>query len=74
LMRDLFFSYTGELAEGEQMGLEGKRLGLVHLWTIEYRMRPLSPDLVVDFSVEYDNLERKRDESVGLKYTFALEP
>ncbi|MFH1011296.1 MAG: translocation/assembly module TamB domain-containing protein [bacterium] len=74
LLRDLFFSYTGELVEGEEIGLEGKRLGLIHLWTIEYRIRPLSPDLVVDFSVEYDNLERKRDESVALKYSFVLEP
>jgi hypothetical protein len=74
LTHDLFFSYTGELAEGEEVGLEGKRLGFVHLWTMEYRMRPISRDLVVDFSVEYDNLERRRDESVSLKYTFALQP
>jgi len=74
LMRDLFFSYTGELIEGEEIGLAGKRLGFVHLWTMEYRMRPISPDLVVDLSVEYDNLERKRDESVSLRYSFAVEP
>jgi len=74
LMRDLFFSYTGELTEGEEMDLAGKRLGFIHLWTMEYRMRPISPDLVVDLSVEYDNLERKRDESVSLRYSFAVEP
>jgi hypothetical protein len=74
LMRDLFFSYTGELIEGEVIGLEGKRLGFVHSWTMEYRMRPISPDLVVDISVEYDNLERRKDESVSLRYSFAVEP
>ncbi|MBU1707710.1 translocation/assembly module TamB, partial [bacterium] len=74
LTRDLFFSYTGELAEAEEVGLEGKRLGLVHFWTMEFRMRPISRDLVMDFSFEYDDLERKQDESVSLKYVFALEP
>ncbi len=74
LTRDLFFSYTGELAEAEEVGLEGKRLGLVHFWTMEFRMRPISRDLVMDFSIEYDDLERKQDESVSLKYVFALEP
>jgi hypothetical protein len=41
---------------------------------MEYRMRPISPDLVVDISVEYDNLERRKDESVSLRYSFAVEP
>jgi hypothetical protein len=74
LTRDVFFSYTGELAEAEEVGLEGKRLGLVHFWTMEFRMRPISRDLVMDFSIEYDDLERKQDESVSLKYVFALDP
>lgn len=73
LTDDIFLTYTGELIEGPSE-LEGSRLGLVHFWNLEYRMKPLSRDLVVDLAVEYDEVERKRDESVSLKYSFALEP
>lgn len=71
ITRDLFVTYTGELAEG-QFEL-GNRLGLVHLWNLEYRMQPLSPDLVLDFAVEYDEIQRRRDEAILLKYSFPLE-
>ncbi|MBU1982873.1 translocation/assembly module TamB domain-containing protein [bacterium] len=72
LTPDLFVTYTGELAEGQ---IEiGTRIGLIHFWNLEYRMNPLSRDLVLDFAVEYDEVERRRDESVSLKYSFALEP
>jgi hypothetical protein len=73
LSSDMFVTYTGELAESETAPESG-RLSLVHLWNLEYRIKPLSPDLVVDFAVEYDEFERKRDESVSLKYSFPLEP
>lgn len=69
---DLFLTYTGELAEG-QVDV-GTRIGFVHLWNVEYRMNPLSRDLVLDFAIEYDEIERQRDESISLKYSFALEP
>ncbi|MFZ5434141.1 MAG: translocation/assembly module TamB domain-containing protein [Calditrichota bacterium] len=72
LTPNLFVTYTGELTEG-QIDV-GTRIGLIHLWNLEYRMEPLSRDLVVDFAVEYDEVERKRDESISLKYSFALEP
>jgi hypothetical protein len=72
LTRDVFFTYTGELSEG---ALQLKdRLGLIHSWNLEYRINPLSRDLVLDLAVEYDEVERRRDESVSLKYFFALEP
>lgn len=73
LTNEVFLSYTGELAES-QAGIEGGRIGLVHFWNLEYRMEPISPDLVLDLGVEYDEAERRRDESVSLKYSFALEP
>ncbi|MBI5059077.1 translocation/assembly module TamB domain-containing protein [candidate division KSB1 bacterium] len=73
LTSDVLFTYTGELAEA-QRGFEAGRLGLVHFWNIEYRIKPLSRDLVLDLAVEYDEAERKRDESVSLKYSFVLEP
>jgi hypothetical protein len=72
LTRDIFLTYTGELAEG---GIDlPNRMGLVHLWNLEYRIHPLSRDLVLDLAVEYDEVVRKRDESVSLKYSFPLEP
>jgi hypothetical protein len=70
--QDLFLTYTGELAAGPA---EAKsRLGLIHNWNLEYRMKPLSRDLVLDFAVEYDAVERRRDETVAVKYSFPLEP
>ncbi len=72
LSDDVLFTYTGELAEAQQ-GIEAGRLGLVHLWNIEYRIDPVSRDLVLDCAVEYDEVERRRDESISLKYSFALE-
>lgn len=72
LTRDIFLTYTGELAEGE---IElGSRMGFIHSWNLEYRIEPLSRDLVLDFAVEYDEVQRRRDESVSLKYSFPLEP
>lgn len=71
ISRDLFVTYTGELAEGQFA--VGNRLGLVHLWNLEYRIKPLSTDLVLDFAVEYDEIQRRRDEAVLLKYSFPLE-
>jgi hypothetical protein len=70
--RDVFVTYTGEIAEGQAQYKD--RMGMVHSWNLEYRINPLSRDLVLDLAVEYDEIERKRDESVSLKYTFALEP
>ncbi len=73
LSKDLFVTYTGELAEaaGE---IEGGRLGLIHYWNLQYRVDRVSPDFVLDFAVEYDEASRRRDESVALKYSFVLEP
>ena len=73
LTNDVFLTYTGELSESENAPESG-RLSLVHFWNLEYRIKPVSPDLVLDFAVEYDEFERRRDESVSLKYSFALEP
>ncbi len=73
ITNDIFVTYTGELAES-QSAPETGRLSLVHLWNLEYRIKPVSPDLLLDFAVEYDEFERRRDESISLKYSFALEP
>ena len=72
ITRDLFIGYTGELA-GQIEGISpGGRLGLIHLWNVEYRIKPLSPNLVLDLAYEYDDLDRRSDRSVQLRYSFGL--
>jgi hypothetical protein len=71
LTRDLFVSYSGQLAS-EIQGIEGGRLGLIHEWDVEYRMMPLSPYLVLDFTYQYDNLVRQSDQGILLRYSFVL--
>jgi hypothetical protein len=71
LTRDLFVSYSGQLAS-EIQGIEGGRLGLIHEWDLEYRMMPLSPYLVLDLSYQYDNLVRQSDQGILLRYSFIL--
>jgi hypothetical protein len=71
LTHDLFLGYTGELA-GQMEGIAGGRLGLIHLWSMEYRMKPLSPYLVLDLTYEYDDLDRRSDRAVLLRYSFGL--
>jgi hypothetical protein len=71
LTNDLYVGYTGELA-GQIEGIEGGRLGLIHLWNVEYRMKPLSPYLVLDLTYEYDNLVRRSDQGVLIRYSFSL--
>ena len=50
------------------------RLGLIHSWNLQYRIQPLSRDLVLDLGVELDEIVHRQDESISLKYSFALEP
>ena len=69
--RDLFLGYTGELA-GQIEGIAGGRLGLIHLWNVEYRIKPFSPNLVLDLVYEYDDLDRRSDRSIQLRYSFGL--
>ncbi|MCC6476007.1 hypothetical protein IT157_03045 [bacterium] len=73
LAPDLFVTYTGELSEAADR-TEGDRLGLIHFWNLQYRVEPVSPDFLIDFAVEYDEANRRRDESISLKYSFTLEP
>jgi hypothetical protein len=71
LTRDIYLGYTGELAEHVE-GIAGGRLGLVHQWNVEYRMKPISPYLVLDLTYEYDNLDRRADQGILLRYSFRL--
>ncbi len=71
LTRDIYLGYTGELAEHVE-GISGGRMGLIHQWNLEYRMKPLSPYLVLDLTYEYDNLDRLSDQGILLRYSFRL--
>ena len=71
LTRDIYLGYTGELAEHYE-GIAGGRMGLVHQWNVEYRMKPLSPYLILDLTYEYDNLDRRADQGILLRYSFRL--
>ncbi len=65
---DLFVIYTG-MYESAINAQNERRFGFLHNWSIEYRLRPISPNLVLDFSYEYDSLERLRDRAVKLRYS-----
>jgi len=71
LTRDIFLSYSGELASTIE-GIQGGRLGLIHEWNVEYRMEPLSPYLVLDVAYQYDNLDRRSNPGILLRYSFGL--
>jgi len=71
LTRDIFVSYSGELASTIE-GIQGGRLGLIHEWNVEYRMEPLSPYLVLDLAYQYDNLDRRSNPGILLRYSFGL--
>ena len=71
LTRDIYLGYTGELAEHIE-GIAGGRLGLIHQWNVEYRMKPISPYLILDLTYEYDNLDRRADQGILLRYSFRL--
>jgi hypothetical protein len=74
---NLFVSYTGQLGgdpryqtvEDAQAG----RVGLLQSWDIEYRVRPISPNLVLQGGWQYDNVEDQDNRSMRLKYTIVYD-
>lgn len=74
---NLFLSYTGQLGgdpryqtvEDAQTG----RIGLLQSWDVEYRVRPISPNLVLQGGWQYDNVEDQSNRSLRLKYTIVYD-
>ena len=69
LTDDLFLSYTGLWKTGINAANE-RHFGFLHRWNFDYRIRPVSGNLVLTFGYEYDSLERLKDRMVALRYTF----
>jgi len=69
LSDDVFLSYTGLWKTGINAANE-RHFGFLHRWNIDYRIRPVSGNLILTFGYEYDSLERLKDRMVALRYTF----
>ncbi|MBZ0265790.1 translocation/assembly module TamB [bacterium] len=71
LSNDVYLSYTGQLGREDYYGYssQGKRLGLIQVWKLEYRLRSITPGLILEAGYEYDNLEERRNISTKLRYT-----
>ncbi|MBU1651740.1 hypothetical protein KKA00_05945, partial [bacterium] len=64
---DMFVIYTG-VYESAIDAQNERRSGFLHRWSLEYRLRPISPNLVLDLGYEYDSLEQLRDRDINLRY------
>ncbi len=67
---DLFFTYSGRFETGISSYEEDPRLGIIHTWNLEYRIPAQGANMLMIFSYEYDNLIRREDRSISVKYTF----
>jgi len=64
---DMFIIYTG-VYESAIDAQNERRSGFLHRWSLEYRLRPISRNLVLELGYEYDSLEQLRDRDVNLRY------
>jgi len=71
LTDDVFLSYTGLWKTGINAANE-RHFGFLHRWNLDYRIRPVSGNLILTFGYEYDSLERLKDRSVALRYSFVF--
>jgi len=67
---DLFFTYTGSFEAGESALDHREKLGIIHVWQLEFRLPAAGANLLMVLGYEYDNLEEKDDKSVSIRYTF----
>lgn len=65
---DLFLTYTG-LWESAINAQNERHFGFLHRWNLEYRIRPISKSLLINFAYEYDSLEQLRDREITLRYS-----
>jgi hypothetical protein len=66
---DLFVSYTGRWDTGID-AREERRYGFLHKWSLEYRIREFSDNLVLNYRYEYDTLEDLTDQELLMRYSF----
>lgn len=67
---DLFFTYSGRFETGIPAYEEDPRLGIIHSWNLEYRIPAKGANLLFILSYEYDNLARREDRSLSVRYFF----
>jgi hypothetical protein len=68
---DVFISYTGLWKTGINAANE-RHFGFLHRWNLDYRIRPVSGNLILTFGYEYDSLELLEDKRVALRYSFVF--
>ena len=84
LLPNLFVSYTGQLGSDpfERYLSNGttptSRIAFLQSWDVEYRVSPISPNLVLQGGWEYDNLApdeagKRNNRSIRLKYTLVYD-
>jgi len=84
VLPNLFVSYTGQLGSDpfERYSATGivptSRIAFLQSWDVEYRVRPISPNLVLQGGWEYDNLApdeagKRNNRSIRLKYTLVYD-
>jgi hypothetical protein len=67
---DLFFTYSGRFDSGEDPADQRRRLRIIHSWNLEYRLPTKRANLLMVMSYQYDNLLKKFDKSVSIRYSF----
>ena len=67
---DLFFTYAGKLETGDSPYDRRTKLGITHVWNLEYRLPMTGANLLIVYGYEYDNLERKDDQTLSVSYRF----
>ncbi len=71
LTDDLFLNYSGTW-ESALNAQNERHFGFLHLWSLDYSIRPISGNLILNLGYEYDSLEQKEDKSVSLRYSFVF--
>ncbi|MFH0881489.1 MAG: translocation/assembly module TamB domain-containing protein [bacterium] len=84
LLPNLFLSYTGQLGSDPLLRYTTtgptptSRIAFLQSWDVEYRVRSISPNLVLQGGWEYDNLApneagKRNNRSIRLKYTLVYD-
>jgi hypothetical protein len=68
---DVFLSYNGTFKTALDAA-NVRQYGFLHRWNLDYRIRPVSGNLVLTLGYEYDSLEKLTDKKVSLRYSFVF--
>ncbi|RJP80922.1 MAG: hypothetical protein C4524_02740 [Candidatus Zixiibacteriota bacterium] len=71
LSDDVFVNYSGTWNTGIDARNE-RHFGFLHLWNLDYYIRPISGNLILTLGYEYDSLEKLDDKRVSLRYSFVF--